>query len=447
LQSRAQPPTPWWIPPFLGRVPDGVDARALGTLGAVALALLFEEYDVGVLTSALKQIRDDLAIDADALGYYLGVIRLGALPAFLVIPFADRIGRRRVFIGSTMALGLATFATAFSQTPWQFVAWQALTRTFFVSGSAMAFVIVTEEFPARHRGWGLGMLAALGATGHGVGAALYAQIHWLPYGWRFLYGVGIVPVLLLPFFMKRVPETQRFAALTRPPEETSPWRRVLTPLLPLHALASTHPRRALGVAVVGFVTALAMLPTFQFTGIFTQSVHAWSHRQYSLLVIVGGGLGIIGNIVAGHLADRFGRKRAGIALLVMFPLVATGFYRGPGWALWPMWIGLVFCSMGARVITRAMATELFPTDHRGSASGMFSVLETIGAAAGLFVLAAVRGMPATGERPGLEEPLVGIADVAYLADIVPPIACLVLVAAAVLATFPETGTRELEAIG
>ena len=43
---------PWWIPPFLGRVPVGIEERHLRVLGIVALALLFESYDILALPTA-----------------------------------------------------------------------------------------------------------------------------------------------------------------------------------------------------------------------------------------------------------------------------------------------------------------------------------------------------------------------------------------------------------
>src|SRR4051794_27333409 len=136
---------PWWIPPFLGSVPDGLEPQHLRVLGMVSLALLFEEYDASMLTSALKHIAHALGMAEQDLPLYLAIIRLGAVPAFFVVPIADRIGRRPVFIASTAALGLMTFASAFAQSSLQFVTLQALARTFFVTSTAVTFVIVTEE--------------------------------------------------------------------------------------------------------------------------------------------------------------------------------------------------------------------------------------------------------------------------------------------------------------
>jgi MFS transporter, putative metabolite:H+ symporter len=431
VKTRRQP---WWIPHFLGRVPAEIDDASLRLLGAVALALLFEEYDQAMVTAALKQIAAELGMVERDLGLYLALIRLGALPAFALIPLADRIGRRPVFVFATAAMGVLTFATAFSQSPLQFVILQALTRTFFVAGSAVAFVIVTEEFPAAHRGWGIGMLAALGAIGHGLGAAAFSQIERLPYGWRALYVFGIVPVLMIPWFLRRIPETKRFTREAEASAARSGAAKAATIGLadmftPLRALAMTHPARAAGVAVTAFVAAIATLPSFQFSGYYTQTKLGWEPGQYAILVIAGGAIGIIGNIVAGRLGDLWGRKRVGFALLAVFPLASFGFYQGPVWAVIVAWVVLVFTMMGGRVILRSLATELFPTSQRGAASGMFAVLETLGAVAGLLAIWAYR-----------------VDDVSELAMAVPLVSFVIWAAALVLVRFPETNQRELEDI-
>eukprot|EP01012_Entosiphon_sulcatum_P011973 TRINITY_DN17451_c0_g1_i1.p1 TRINITY_DN17451_c0_g1~~TRINITY_DN17451_c0_g1_i1.p1 ORF type:complete len:449 (+),score=65.96 TRINITY_DN17451_c0_g1_i1:59-1405(+) len=422
---------PWWIPTFLGRVPPEVDSHMLDVLGAVAFALLFEEYDIAMLTSALRQISEDLQMQQDRLGLYLGIIRLGAIPAFFVIPFADRLGRRRVFIFATMVMGLLTFATAFTQGAAGFVVCQAMTRTFFVTGSAVAFVIVTEEFPAEHRGWGMGMLAALGAVGHGLAAATYSQIDRLPYGWRALYIMGLVPVLLVRFFQRHVPETERFAQqyALHSPVNNAEARGLCSGLGPLKTLAFSQPARALSIALTGFMLALATLPSFQFSGFFAQKEHGWSPAQYSLLVMGAGTIGVIANIHLGRLGDRHGRKIVGFMLLLEFPLAVALFYKGPSWCLYLAFCCMVFGAMGGRVILRGLAAELFPTAYRGAASGMFSVVETLGGASGLFLLN-----------------WYGVEEVSDLAHIITALASSVVLAGLILFSFPETSQRELEDI-
>ena len=414
---------PWWLPPFVGGVPD-VEPRLLDLLGLVSLALFFESYDISMLTSALKLIAADLDIPATDLGGYLGTIRLGALPALLVVPLTDRIGRRRVFLFTIAGLSLGTFLTAFARTPYEFVALQMATRTFVLAAAAVAVVIVTEEFPAAHRGWAIGMMGALSACGHGLGAALFAAVNHLPYGWRALYVVGAVPLLLMPFFRRAVPETTRFAALSRE-QHGAPRGGWAAPLLDL---ARTHPGRALVLALAAGLQAVGEVSVFQFTGYFTQTAHGWTPGQYATMVIVGGGLGIAGNVVAGHLGDRVGRRPVGALFLVLFPLFANLFYQGPSWVLTGAWCAFVFCSTASLVVMRALSTELFPTSHRATSAGWIALVQTLGWALGLWIV----GL-------GTQAP----EDIAHLTS---QLSLVVAAAAVVLFFLPETSRRELESL-
>lgn len=418
---------PWWIPPFLGPIP-AVEQRHLSLLGVISIAILFEEYDLAMLTAALPQIAADLRIAETDFGLYLGIIRLGAVPAFALIPFADRIGRRRIFLASLLGTALATLATAFSQDAVQFVALQMLTRTFFITGSAVSVVMIAEEFPAGHRGWGIGMLGALGATGHGFAMLLFSQIDHMPYGWRSLYAVGFVPIVLFPLFRRRIPETDRYRSHAAARAELDATDVGAISLQPLRDLAITYPARTVGIALAGFLPSVGLISAFQLTGYYTQTVHGWSPGQYAAMVVLGGGLGIFGNLVAGRLGDRFGRRLVGFVLLGTFPLWVGIFYNGPGWSIPIVWIGLVFSSSGGRIILRAMATELFPTSQRATASGFFAILEAIGAAVGLFLL-----------YFGSSEPgdFVGLTTLLSFA---------VMAGAMVVVFFPETKQRELESI-
>ncbi len=428
-----QPPprtrrNPWWIPPFLGRVPAGVEERHLAVLGIVALALLFESYDMALLTAALGKIASDFGLSEAAQGLFTGAIRLGALPAFFVIPLADRLGRRRLFLVSVAGLSIGAFLTAFAQTPEQFIACQMLSRTFVISSSAAAFVIVTEEFPAAHRGWGIGMLGALAAMGYGLSALLYSQVDHLPFGWRALYAFGLLPVLLLPFFRRRVSETQRFQrrAAAEPAERQG--SRLLANLQPIVELARSHPKRIIGICTLGLFSTMGHSVAFQFIGAFTQETHGWSPGQYSAMVFLGGGIGIIGSPLAGRFGDRFGRRLLGLMVLGIYPVFACGVYLGPWWTLHVGWIGMVFCTMGSTVIVRGISNEVFPTSTRATAGGTLMIVETLAAGLGLFLYA---GLQLRLEHQGLAISLMSL---------------LTAVATVALLLFPATHQRELESI-
>jgi len=339
------------------------------------------------------------------------------------VPFADQIGRRRVFLASVIGFSVLTFAAAFAQNATQFAIVQMLAHTFTMSASAVAFVIITEEYPALHRGWAIGMLGALSSCGHGFGALIFSQIDRLPFGWRSLYAIGLIPLLALPKLRREVPETERFRRHQRLVEPTR--TSIASWLHPVIGLARTYPARALGLAAAGLLFSIGEASVFQFTGYFTQTVHGWTPGQFSLMFILGGGVGIIGNVIAGRLGDRIGRRRVGFVFLCLFPLFAWTFYNGPGWSLPLSWTAFVFCNTAGGVVVRALSTELFPTSHRGTAAGWLSVMQTLGWALGLV--------------------LVSMFD-ADIPTMISRISLVVLLAAFVLLLLPETYQQELEAI-
>lgn len=412
---------PWWIPPFLGRVPP-IEDRYLRILGFVTLGLFFESYDLSLLTSALKHIAEDLGIGQERLGFYLGAVRLGGLAAFLLLPLADRLGRRRVFLVSVLGMSVFTLATALAQTPAQFVAFQLVTRAFLATLAAVAVVMLAEEFPAPHRGWGVGILGALAAFGHGMGALLFAAIDLLPGGWRALYAIGALPLALLPMFRREIRETARFQRH----REASARAPAAAPLRSLLALARDNPRRAGLVGAAGMLHSLGAISVFQFASLFVQEQHAWAPWQYAVMLLTSGALGIVGNVVAGRLGDRIGRRAVGVLAFTLFPIAGVAFYNGPGWLLPLCFVAIVFSSSAGDVIVRVLSTELFPTSQRGASAGWLTLLQTVGWIGGLWLV----GM---GTWLGVGLP-----------KMVSAVAAAVLLAGLLLLRLPETRQRELE---
>lgn len=422
------PRNPWWIPPFLGRVPAEVGASHVRLIGAVSLAACFENFDQAMLTQAVKQIASDFAVAESELGSLLGWVRIGALPAILLIPFADRIGRRRVFLGSVLGMSLATVLAAFAPNAFVFVGLQMVGRMFMVTTAATSFVIVTEELGARNRGWGIGIIGAVGAFGVGLSALLFAAIDWLPYGWRAMYALGVVPLLLMPMLRRRISETARYQRQARERASSGAEAASLGWWRPIASLVRAYPGRALGVALVAAAQSGSGAAAYNFSAFFVQSVHGWAPGQYSLMLLAAGTVGIIGHPLAGRMADARGRRVVGFVLLSAFPLLASAFYVAPSWALPLLWIPVVFALTGGSTIVRALSTELFPTSFRGTASGWVQLVETLGAAAGLF---AVSALTASGESS-----IPGVRIVVFVS----------FVGALAVLALPETGRRELEEV-
>jgi MFS family permease len=415
---------PWYLAPFFGRSP-ALPPEATRLLGLVGLGLFFENYDVGLVNAALPQIARGLGLEAGEAGFTVGAIRLGGVGAFFVLPFADRLGRRRLFLVALVGMSVGTFGTALAQTPLQFAVLGMSTRVFLLTASALALVILVEEFPADRRGAAIGCLSVLGGLGFGVSAGLYAAVDLLPFGWRALYAVGILPVLLLPLFRRSLRETRRFERDARPGAAAGGLRAWSAPIA---ALARTHPRRVAAMGGAGLLAAMGGIAAFQYTSFFVQEVHAWQPGHYTLLVFAGGSLGLLGNVIGGRGSDRFGRRRVGFACLALAPLFIASFYQGPAATLALTWGLGVLCTSAGEVVNRALSAELFPTSHRSSATGWLILVQSLGWALGLF--------------------LVGLGPDGWsgLAWTIPAISLACGAAGVCLLFVPETNRRELEGI-
>jgi len=376
---------PWYLRPFFGRTPV-LPADCRRTLGVLGIALGFENYDVALLNAALPEISADLGFTSDNSGFYLGAIRLGGIATFLLLPFADRIGRRRVMLAALVGMSVGTLLSGLSQTAIQFTGAQMFTRVFMLMAIAMSIVIVVEEFPAEQRGAGLGLLTLLGGLGFGFAVALYPAIDVLPFGWRSLYVIGIAPVLMLPYFRRSLKETRRFEAqqLVTEHNPTQGWFGFW--LHPMLQLFRSNPRRTTAVGLAAFLTAMGGIATFQYTSQFVQEAHGWSKADFSMLVLCGGLIGVTGSIAGGRGSDRFGRRRVGASVLMLGPLAALLFYSGPAATLILGWGAFVFCTSAGDVVIRALSAELFATSHRSTSTGWMMLVQTFGGAVGLFLV-------------------------------------------------------------
>jgi MFS family permease len=362
-----------------------VERGPLGVLMLVSLGIAFENYDIGLVNAALKQIAPDLQMTTGETGSVLGVVRMGGVGVLMLIPLADVLGRRRMFLMSLIGMSVGTFLTAFAQTALHFTLLQLATRAFMLTGAALSVVILVEEFPAEQRGSAIGLMGVLGGLGYGLGAGLYAAVDALPYGWRSLYALGVLPLAALPFLRRSLRETRRFEQHSR---KTGVARISLASFIaPLAELAQTHPRRVIAIGLAGLFGAMGSISVFQYTSFFVQEAHGWAPGQYSLLVLGGGFIGQFGSVFGGRGSDRFGRRKVGFGLLLLAPLFAMAFFNGPEGLLVISWGLYVFCMSGADIVIRALSAELFPTSHRGSSGGALIAVQAIGFAAGLFLFA------------------------------------------------------------
>lgn len=410
----------WWTPPA-----DVTPAhwRLLAILGTT---YILNQYDYGILTLALPQIQASLGVPENELASLTAVIRLGVLPAMVLTVLADSIGRRRMLLLTIVGITICTFLTSFVRTRHEFVIVQLLARMFIYAEEIMAIVVLTEELHARARGWGIGVLGALGALGHGLASVLFASVDRLPSGWRSLYFLGALPLLLVAWYRRSIRETRRFEASRA---ARGAVRDLASVLGPVRELFTAYPGRLLALcgAIVPFLFVIATAVTLQSK--YLQQEHGYTPGNVAALYIVGGALAILGNVAAGAASDRFGRRRTLVVGLLVCTAAIAGFYGTSGAWVPIAWVVMIFSYFGIDVLFAALGGELFPTSYRSTASGVRSLTVAMSGALGLLCEGYVYG--AAGSHAAA---VLWMVPVAFLAPLVIALA------------LPETATRELEEI-
>jgi len=399
--------------------------RQWRVLGLVALVAGFGQYAVALLILALPQIQASMTLSTAQMSQWLAMIRLGALPAFALTLAADQLGRRRLLLIAVSAFSLLTGASAFAPTIGLFVVFQFFVRTFVTTAVILASVIIVEEFPEHARGWGIGALSALSSLGGGTAALLFALVNLAPFGWRLLYLVGLLALLVAGLLYNNLPETRRFQEQQAQQDVTNRFLRFARPVI---SLINAYPGRFIVLSSIIFLISLGSDAALFYDLAYLQQAHGWQPWHISLLSLGAGFMAIFGSIYAGRLSDQAGRKKALMIFLAALPICLFGFFTSFGWLLPLWWAGLLFTSSAAGVALGTLRAELFPTSYRSTATGATTVLATLGGALSLL----------------LHGQLVGLVGSPWLA--VGLIGLLILGVPLLVPFLPETNRRILEEI-
>jgi putative MFS transporter len=341
-------------------------------------AFFISSYDMTVLGLALPDVQASFNIPEQELGQVIAAARLGALPAIFFAMLADRIGRRALLMFTLLALSITTAVTGFARNVEEFVAIQFCARALATAEEILTVVYVLEAFPARQRGWGVGMLMALGGVGAGAASLLYALVDVLPGGWRALYLAATLPVLYVAWLRRTLPESTLFEQQSQRAAKQRWWQ-------PLREILHKQRRDTLAIALIALCFWFPLSPMLYFMSKYLQQTRGFAPQEVSLLYLVAGGLALLGNTLAGRLSDRIGRRPTLIAGVLFHCIASILFYNGSGWLLPVTWVAALFSYFAVDVMVNAISGELFPTASRSTASTLRSLCSTLAAVAGLAV--------------------------------------------------------------
>jgi len=417
--------------------------RKWWTLGAVSFGLFMIMLDNTVVNVALPSIQRDLGVDLSELEWIVTGYALTFAALMLTGgKFADRYGRRRIFIGGLVVFTLASLACGMATTG------SVLIGARVVQGAGAALMnpatlsIIAATFPPRERGTAIGIWAGVSAMalaiGPLVGGLLTEHIDW---SWIFFVNVpvGVLAIVASLLFIDESRDTSREQRLDVPgllasgiglfaltygliEANSYGWTsaRILTAFavgivglvsfvvlerrqrLPMVDLTLFRNRTFVGANVVVLLVFLAMFGVFFFLSLYMQNILGYSAVRAGAAFLPMTLLIMVVAPAAGRLSDRFGSRWLMTGGMLLLSVQLLYFSRlGPDAGFWNLLPGMLLGGVGmasTMTPTAAAAVRAVPVDKAGVGSAVLNSFRQVGGSMGIAVMGAIVAHAAGGRR-------------------------------------------------
>ncbi|MEM4090723.1 MAG: MFS transporter, partial [Thermoplasmatales archaeon] len=392
-----------------------------------AAGVFLDGYDLFIISVVLIFVESQnwLSSVPSTKSFQLGLLSSSALlgmfvGALLVGNFADKIGRRTIYIIDLVFFVFFGLLTALATNITQLIIFRFLLGIGIGADYPVSSTYVSEFSPKNERGklvtrtfmfWGIGSLVAA-IVGFSLGRVEYLyflgrQID----SWRVMLASGIIPALLVLFLRHSMPESPRWLLTNNQqakakqvidmirekygldyskdlsaiePERKGRISELLGARYRRRTLFSWIPWFFMDIGVYGVGISLPyMLETIGFkeTGLI-EKVHA------ILGTIVLDVFVVVGFVIAVIIIEKIGRLRLqeiGFFGMAVATLVLAAAYQYSIIIIFTFLAAyLFFENAGPNVTTWVIPTEIFPTRLRATAQGSASAISRIGAVLGTF---------------------------------------------------------------
>jgi EmrB/QacA subfamily drug resistance transporter len=406
------------------------------TLGVLAVAALAYALLQTMVAPALPEIQHELGASPSTVTWVLTVYLLSASVTTPILGrLGDMFGKERTLVAVLALFALGSLIAALSNSLGLLVAGRAVQG----AGGAvfpLAFGIIRDEFPRERVATGIGLISATFGIGGGAGLVLSGLIvDHLSYRWIFWFGLVVVLIamvaahLFVPESPVKSPARIDFggaallsAGLTSmllAVSEGNRWGWGSAPILGLFAAAAVilfvwviYERRApeplvdielLRVRGVWTTNLTACLIGFGMFGSFIlipQLVQTPESQGYGFGVgVTGAGLfmlpsaavmlvagplaGLLGSRVGSKVPLLFGTSSAAVSFLLLAVAHSEAWQIVVAVTLLGFGIGMSFASMANLIV------EAVPQHQTGEATGMNTIMRTIGGAFGAQIAATI----------------------------------------------------------
>ncbi|KTT29864.1 sugar transporter [Pseudomonas oryzihabitans] len=310
---------------------------------------------VFVLSNLAQYFHNSVTDVSLAIMLTLAVRPLGAL---IFGRLAERHGRRPILMLNIVLFSLFEVLSAWSPTFMAFMAFRILYGVAMGGVWGVASSLAMETIPDRSRGLMSGIFQAGYPCGYLLASIVFG-LFFTTVGWRGMFLIGALPILLLPFIYFKVPESPVWLAARARKESIA-----LLPILRQHWKICLY--MVLLMACFNFFShgTQDLYPTF------LKVQHQFDPHTVSLIAIGYNIAAMLGGVFFGSLSERIGRKKAiMLAALLSLPVLPLWAFSSGSWSLGIGAFLMQFMVQGAWGVVPSYLNELVPGNARAILPG------------------------------------------------------------------------------
>ena len=371
------------------------DAAAQRAFVAASLGWMLDAFDVMLYALVLPTLLPALGLGTSVGGQLQSLTLIAAAAGGLTFGLiADRFGRTRALMLSVLLYSIFTALCGFAQTAAQLAIFRVCLGIGMGGEWASGAALVSESWPATHRGKVLGFMQSSWAVGYGLATV----VNWVVQdvaglSWRAVFFVGVLPAFFTLWVQRKV-------------QEPAAW----------HAMRAARPSGALAKTLrgplLGITIALCLMNAFALCAYW--GFNTWV-PSYLSAPIAKGGIGQsrgtmsalvfannvgtwFGYVSFGYISDAIGRRRSYVWFLLIAAALTWAYtmVRSP-LALLALGPATAFFATGNFSGFGAVTAELYPTAVRATLQGLTYNIGRIASAGAPWLVGAVadtRGYPA-----------------------------------------------------
>ncbi|QGU89027.1 MFS transporter [Erwinia sorbitola] len=320
---------------------------------------MLDAFDFFILVFVLSDIAENFHVSITdvslAIMLTLAVRPIGAL---LFGRLAEKFGRRPILMLNIVAFTVFELLSAWSPSLLWFLIFRVIYGVAMGGVWGVASSLAMETIPDRSRG----LMSGIFQAGYPCGYLLASIVFGLSYslvGWRGMFLIGALPVLLLPFIYFKVPESPVWLAARQRKESVA-----LLPVLKSHWKLCLY--LVLLMACFNFFShgTQDLYPTY------LKIQHGFEPHTISIIAIFYNIAAILGGVIFGALSEKIGRKKAiMIAAFLALPVLPLWAFASGSWMVGIGAFLMQFMVQGAWGVVPGWLTELVPANARAVLPG------------------------------------------------------------------------------